>query len=78
LDLNNIGVVKWFNDKRGFGFLAIEGRSDLFVHRYQLRNVQTLAKGDMVQFRSVVPDRRRPGQVRAFDVFLARPADGDD
>lgn len=26
------GKVKWFNDKKGFGFIEVEGRADVFVH----------------------------------------------
>jgi len=26
------GTVKWFNDKKGFGFITQEGGKDLFVH----------------------------------------------
>lgn len=26
------GKVKFFNDKKGFGFIGVEGREDVFVH----------------------------------------------
>jgi CspA family cold shock protein len=26
------GVVKWFNAEKGFGFIAVEGGADVFVH----------------------------------------------
>ena len=26
------GTVKWFSDQKGFGFLAVEGGKDVFVH----------------------------------------------
>ena len=26
------GTVKWFNGEKGFGFIAVEGQSDVFVH----------------------------------------------
>ncbi|MBI5451449.1 MAG: cold-shock protein [Gammaproteobacteria bacterium] len=27
-----VGTVKWFNDEKGFGFIAYEGGKDVFVH----------------------------------------------
>ena len=26
------GTVKWFNDKKGFGFISVEGSPDVFFH----------------------------------------------
>ena len=26
------GTVKWFNNEKGFGFIAVEGQKDVFVH----------------------------------------------
>ncbi|GAB4166352.1 MAG: cold-shock protein [Geothermobacteraceae bacterium] len=46
------GVVKWFNDAKGFGFIAQEGGPDVFVHfsSIQADGFKSLAEGDRVQF----------------------------
>ena len=46
------GVVKWFNDKKGFGFIEQEGGSDVFVHYTAISGsgFKTLAEGDAVTF----------------------------
>jgi len=55
------GVVKWFSDKRGYGFIEKEGGGDIFVH-YSAINMdgfKTLAEGDRVTF-DVEEDDRGP------------------
>jgi CspA family cold shock protein len=45
------GTVKWFNDGKGFGFIAAEG-SDYFVHfkEIQGQGFKSLKEGDKVTF----------------------------
>jgi CspA family cold shock protein len=46
------GTVKWFNDKKGFGFIAQENGGDVFVHHsaINMQGFRTLAEGDRVAF----------------------------
>ncbi|MFG6449276.1 cold-shock protein [Roseateles sp. BYS180W] len=48
------GTVKWFNDSKGFGFIApADGSKDLFAHQSEIRNnggFRTLAEGARVEF----------------------------
>jgi CspA family cold shock protein len=46
------GTVKWFNDDKGFGFLAVEGGKDVFVHHSAIISTgfRSLAEGDRVEF----------------------------
>jgi CspA family cold shock protein len=47
------GVVKWFNDQKGFGFITPEtGGKDCFVHHsaIQASGFKTLTEGDNVEF----------------------------
>ena len=30
--LMNNGIVKWYNNEKGFGFISVEGGDDVFVH----------------------------------------------
>lgn len=48
-----IGTVKWFNEKKGYGFIVPDGEDkDVFVHysAIQTDGFKTLAEGDKVQF----------------------------
>ena len=46
------GTVKWFNDEKGFGFIAREGERDVFVHFRSIEGTgrKTLKEGQQVQF----------------------------
>jgi len=46
------GTVKWFSDKKGFGFIAQETGQDIFVHFSSIEGdgFKTLAEGEHVSF----------------------------
>lgn len=53
------GIVKWFNEKKGFGFIQQEDGQDLFVHYSSINmdGFKTLVEGDEVLFDVVETDR---------------------
>ncbi|WP_426287217.1 cold-shock protein [Luteibacter sp. E-22] len=46
------GTVKWFNDAKGFGFIAPETGADVFVHyrSIQTEGFKSLREGQRVSF----------------------------
>ena len=46
------GTVKWFNERKGYGFISAEGSQDVFVHHAAIegRGFRTLNEGDEVEF----------------------------
>ncbi len=46
------GIVKWFNDKKGVGFISQENGNDVFVRHsaIQCEGFKTLFAGDKVEF----------------------------
>lgn len=46
------GSVKWFNEKKGYGFIAMEDGTDVFVHFSAIKKegFKTLKEGDKVEF----------------------------
>ena len=53
------GSVKWFNDKKGFGFISQDNGDDVFVHQTSIQGegFRTLAEGDKVEF-EVIKDQK--------------------
>lgn len=53
------GVVAWFNDRKGFGFITAEDGRDVFVHFQEIERegFQTLKVGEAVSFELVDEDK---------------------
>jgi CspA family cold shock protein len=49
------GTVKWFNDRKGFGFITQDNGPDVFVHHESIQGsgFKTLAENDRVRFETV-------------------------
>ena len=69
----NTGTVKWFNNEKGYGFIANDnGGDDVFVHFSAIvaDGFKTLAEGQKVTF-DVEPDSKNSRKLRAVNVHVA-------
>jgi cold shock protein len=60
--MRTTGIVKWFNDSKGFGFISREnGEKDCFVHHSAIQGngFKSLAEGERVEF-DVVQGQKGP------------------
>jgi CspA family cold shock protein len=60
--MRTTGTVKWFNDAKGFGFIALEnGGKDCFVHHSAIQGngFRSLAEGERVEF-DIVQGQKGP------------------
>ncbi len=46
------GTVKWFNDQKGYGFIAQDNGPDVFVHHESISGTgfKTLSENELVRF----------------------------
>jgi CspA family cold shock protein len=53
------GVVKWFSNRKGYGFIEQEDSEDIFVHHsaINMSGFRTLSEGDRVTFEIEVGER---------------------
>jgi CspA family cold shock protein len=51
------GTVKWYNDMKGFGFIAGEDGKEVFVHRTSVPAGINLREGDQVEYQIEDSDR---------------------
>jgi cold shock protein len=51
-DIPEQGIVKWYNDAKGYGFIVRERGADIFVHHASIiaEGFKTLSEGDRVSF----------------------------
>jgi CspA family cold shock protein len=68
------GTVKWFSDRKGYGFITREEGKDVFCHFSGIRagGPRSLNEGDKVEF-AIETDARGP---RAVDLIVTEAAPG--
>lgn len=59
MDERETGTVKWFNDKKGYGFISRASGEDVFVHYTSIvgEGFRSLTEGERVEF-SVKQDEK--------------------
>jgi len=56
------GTVKWYNDRKGFGFIQGQDGNDYFVHNTAIKGGAYLNEGDPVTFDPAEGDRGKKAE----------------
>ena len=51
------GTIKWYNTRKGYGFISSEDGKDIFLHRTSVPQGTFLKEGDKVEFEIETSDR---------------------
>lgn len=70
------GIVKWFNDSRGYGFIQRDSGGDVFVHYSAILSVgfRSLSEGQRVEYEVV----EEPKGLQAQNVYIVNSIEDVD
>ena len=51
------GIVKWYNPRKGYGFVAGEDGIDVFIHRDSLGDIEFLNEGDTITYEVIETEK---------------------
>jgi len=63
--MSQTGVVKWFDNERGFGFISAGDGKDVFLHHSNVKekgNAKDIHEGETVSF-DIVNDKKGPSAI---------------
>lgn len=64
------GIVKWFNNEKGYGFIEYTEKEDIFVHYSAIKQegYKTLEEGQLVEFKLLETGKG----LQALDVVVVK------